>query len=108
MPEISHFFGIVIKMYFESIRRPTSIILRATPVETIVLPHITLDDLKREARDFATRESSHHEPLLFGVTDGKAIGTYFEHKFRRHLQTKFTFDEGSSARVSISRNLASI
>jgi hypothetical protein len=67
-------------------------------VETIVLPNLTLDDLKREARDFAARESSHHEPLLFGVTDGKAIGTYFEHKFRRHLQTKFSFDEGSSAK----------
>jgi hypothetical protein len=67
-------------------------------VETIVLPNLTLDDLNREARDFATRESLHHEPLLFGVTDGKAIGTYFEHKFRRLLQTKFTFDLGSSAK----------
>lgn len=63
-----------------------------------MLPILTLDDLKREARDFARRESSHHEALLFGVTDGKAIGTYFEHKFRRYLQTSFTFDEGSSAR----------
>jgi hypothetical protein len=36
--------------------------------------------------------------LLFGVTDGKAIGTCFEHKFRRHLQTKFMFDVGSSAK----------
>lgn len=67
-------------------------------MENALLPNLTLNDLKREARDFAARESSHHEPLLFGVTDGKAIGTYFEHKFRRHLQMKFTFDEGSSAR----------
>lgn len=41
-----------------------------------------------EARGFAARESSHHEPLHYGVTDGKAIGTYFEHKFRRYLRTK--------------------
>lgn len=63
-----------------------------------MLPSLTLDDLKREARDFAVGESSHHEPLLFGVTDGKAIGTCFEHKFRHHLQTKFSFEAGSSAR----------
>jgi hypothetical protein len=57
-----------------------------------------LADLTDEARVFAAQESGHHEPLLYGVTDGKAIGTYFEHKFRRHLQTKFTFDVGSSAK----------
>lgn len=62
------------------------------------LPTLTLADLMTEARIAATRESSHHEPLLYGVTDGKAIGAYFEHKFRRYLKTKFSFDEGSSAR----------
>ncbi len=67
-------------------------------MENALLPDLTLDDLMREARDFATRESTHHDPLLYGVTDGKAIGTYFEHKFRRYLKTRFTFDEGSSAR----------
>lgn len=66
--------------------------------EMTSLPNLTLADLMIEARIFAARESSHHETLLYGVTDGKAIGTYFEHKFRRHLKTKFTFDEGSSAR----------
>lgn len=63
-----------------------------------LLPKMTLDDLLREARDFATHESSHHEPTLFGVTDGKAVGTYFEHKFRSHLHTKYAFEEGSSAK----------
>jgi len=67
-------------------------------METSLLPHLTLDNLMREAREFAARESDHHEPMLFGVTDGKAIGTYFEHKFRCHLQAKFTFDLGSSAK----------
>lgn len=61
-------------------------------------PHLTLGDLMTEARIFAVQEFSHNEPLLYGVTDGKAIGTYFEHKFRRYLQTKFTFDLGSSAK----------
>lgn len=63
-------------------------------------PKLTLDDLKIEARAFAERESAHHEPSLFGVTDGKAVGTYFEHKFREHLRAKFAFEEGSSAKGS--------
>lgn len=59
---------------------------------------MTLDDLKREAHDFAVRESLHQEPMIFGVTDGKAIGTYFEHKFQRYLHTKYSYEEGSSAK----------
>jgi len=61
-------------------------------------PNLTVDALKVEARDFATSESTHREPALFGVTDGKAVGTYFEHKFREHLQARFDFQEGSSAK----------
>lgn len=61
-------------------------------------PTITLDDLKREAREFALRESTHHEARLFGVTDGKAVGTYFEHKFQAYLHTKYVYEEGSSAK----------
>lgn len=34
---------------------------------------------------------------LFGVTDGKAVGTWLEHQFRTHLQRLFTFEAGSSA-----------
>jgi hypothetical protein len=61
-------------------------------------PKLTVDALKAEARAFATLESAHREPALFGVTDGKAVGTYFEHKFREHLQARFDFQEGSSAK----------
>lgn len=43
---------------------------------------LTLQVLKAEAVVFATLAPAHHEPDLFGVTNGKAIGTYFEHKFR--------------------------
>jgi hypothetical protein len=59
---------------------------------------LTVDALKTEARAFATLESAHREPALFGVTDGKAVGTYFEHKFREHLASRFDFQEGSSAK----------
>lgn len=47
-------------------------------------PPLTLAILKEEAKEFAKLESSHQEPRLYGVTDGKAIGTYFEHKFRSY------------------------
>lgn len=61
-------------------------------------PTLTLEALKAEAAAFAALESAHHEPALFGVTDGKAVGTYFEHKFREHLRARFDFQEGSSAK----------
>jgi len=35
---------------------------------------------------------------LYGITDGKAVGTYFEHKFQAYLQTKYAYDQGSSAK----------
>lgn len=60
-------------------------------------PKLTLASLKREAREFSQMESTHQEPSLFGVTDGKAVGTYFEHKFRSYLRESYAFTEGSSA-----------
>lgn len=42
-------------------------------------------------------ESAHSEPVLYGVTDGKAVGTYLEHKFRLYLRERYEFVLGSSA-----------
>lgn len=61
-------------------------------------PALTAKSLVKEARDFAQRESRHRERSLFGVTDGKAVGTYLEHKFQDHLQEKYSFNKGSSAK----------
>jgi hypothetical protein len=58
---------------------------------------LTVPALQREAAAFSNAESKHDEPSLFGVTDGKAVGTYLEHKFRGHLKRKHVFKEGSSA-----------
>jgi hypothetical protein len=58
---------------------------------------LTLGILKTEAQMFAEIESGHREPTLYGVTDGKAVGTYFEHKFRSYLRERYDFEEGSSA-----------
>lgn len=61
-------------------------------------PTLTIDVLCREAETFAQMESSHWERSLYGVTDGKAVGTYFEHKFQRYLHEKYGYNEGSSAK----------
>ncbi|MCC6492577.1 MAG: restriction endonuclease [Pirellulales bacterium] len=61
-------------------------------------PQLTLDALLVEAELFAAQESVHPEPAMFGVTDGKAVGTYIEHKFQAHLHERYLFAFGSSAK----------
>ncbi len=58
--------------------------------------------LQKEAASFAKVESSHAEPSLFGVTDGKAVGTYLEHKFQAVLQARYEYARGSSAKYATS------
>ncbi|WAJ38643.1 hypothetical protein OU800_05265 [Pseudomonas sp. GOM7] len=58
---------------------------------------LTIDALAREANAFAERESIYDEPLLFGITDGKAIGTYIEHKFTSYLAEHYDYEMGNSA-----------
>ena len=59
---------------------------------------LTISSLCEQAAIFSARESSHPEPSLFGVTDGKAVGTYLEQKFKTYLQsTRYSFAEGNSA-----------
>lgn len=60
-------------------------------------PALTIEILLREAAKFAKAESTHDEPALFGVTDGKAVGTYLEHKFTACLMDNFSFAGGNSA-----------
>lgn len=60
-------------------------------------PELTVDHLKAEAVRFAAAEGLHSEPTLYGVTDGKKVGTYLEQKFRGFLIEKYSFAEGNSA-----------
>jgi hypothetical protein len=59
---------------------------------------LTILALQSEARAFAEIESQHPEPALYGVTDGKAVGTYFEQKFRAYLSARYDFSQGNSAK----------
>lgn len=61
-------------------------------------PLLSLAALLAEAKIFAARESAHPEPAMYGVTDGKAVGTYFEHKFQAHLHERYLYAVGSSAK----------
>ena len=60
--------------------------------------NLTIELLQTEAQKFAVTESSHGEPSLYGVTDGKAVGTYLEHKIQKYLHEKYEYVEGSSAK----------
>jgi len=58
---------------------------------------LTLSVLKKEATQFADILTENTDPLLFGVTDGKALGSYFEQRFRSYLRERYHFVEGNSA-----------
>lgn len=60
-------------------------------------PKLTIEKLKAEAKQFCLSESKILNKDLFGVTDGKAVGTYVEHKFQQQLATKYEVEIGSSA-----------
>jgi len=60
-------------------------------------PNLTIDILIKEAKTFCEAESRFDNPDLFGITDGKAVGTFIEHKFQDHLSFKYNYTIGSSA-----------
>jgi hypothetical protein len=62
-----------------------------------MLPPLTVEELIKQARIFADVESTHWEPSLYGATDGKAVGTYVEHKFTADLALHYSFAAGNSA-----------
>lgn len=64
----------------------------------ITLPKLTIDDLKKEARNFCLHISKEKIHELYGVTDGKAVGTFIEHRFQAHLEVNYNYTKGNSAR----------
>src|SRR6266478_3487066 len=60
-------------------------------------PLLTIQKLQSEATAFARVESVYPESTLYGVTDGKAVGTYLEHKFQAHLKVNYEYAPGNSA-----------
>ena len=61
-------------------------------------PILTIDHLIKEAKNFCILMSQENHPKLIGVTDGKAVGTYVEHRFQNYLSEHYLVTVGSSAR----------
>lgn len=58
---------------------------------------LTEATLCAEASNFAKAQSIVPIPSLYGVTDGKAVGTYVEHAFTAHLSRLYRFTPCNSA-----------
>lgn len=61
-------------------------------------PELTIEKLVESAQRFCEFESCENHMELIGITDGKAVGTYVEHKFQHFLQSQYNVDIGSSAK----------
>ena len=59
---------------------------------------LTIEKLNKEAQIFCIEQSKFRHQELYGVTDGKAVGTLIEHQFQTHLNEKYEVLVGSSAR----------
>jgi hypothetical protein len=58
---------------------------------------LTIEKLIEEAQHFCISQSKFQNKDLFGVTDGKAVGTLIEQKFQKQLSDKFEVTIGLSA-----------
>jgi len=61
-------------------------------------PALTINKLIQAARHFCETESGENHVELIGITDGKAVGTYVEHRFQRFLQSQYSVEVGNSAK----------
>ena len=59
---------------------------------------LTIEKVIIEAKAFCIAQSKTLNKDLYGVTDGKAVGTHIEHKFQQHLAEKYALKIGSSAK----------
>lgn len=59
---------------------------------------LTIPKLIEEAQIFCVAQSKFQHKELYGVTDGKAVGTLIEQKFQSHLKSKYDLTVGSSAK----------
>ncbi|NES05546.1 MAG: restriction endonuclease [Okeania sp. SIO2F4] len=61
------------------------------------MKELTLPFLKNEAAIFVKDLSIKPISDLYGITDGKAVGTYVEQAFNKYLQKKYLYTPGSAA-----------
>jgi len=61
------------------------------------MKEMTIADLKVEAKEFCELMKKENHSEIIGVTDGKAVGTYVEHRFQNYISSKYDVEIGSSA-----------
>lgn len=69
--------------------------LTSRPKNKGMKPVLTVEKLILEAKKFCRTTTD--VPELYGVTDGKAVGTLIEQRFKKFLADKFEFVMGNSA-----------
>lgn len=62
------------------------------------MKELKIEDLKIEAKAFCDFMKKENHKTLIGVTDGKAVGTYVEHRFQEYISGKYKVEIGSSAK----------
>ena len=64
----------------------------------VIMPDTrTIANLILEAKRFCIQESTYQNLDLYGVDNGKAVGTLIEQKFKKHLSETYAFLMGNSA-----------
>ena len=58
---------------------------------------MTLKKLFRATKEFCQEESKRDFPELLGITDGKAVGTFVEHRLKEYLLERYETIIGNSA-----------
>ena len=58
---------------------------------------LTIESLINEAEKFCANNTGVYRPELFGVTDGKAVGTFVEHLFQQYQANRYDLTVGNSA-----------
>ena len=61
------------------------------------MDNLTIPRLTEAARDFCELERGQYMKELFSITDGKAVGTFVEHRFKAFLSDRYTLDIGNTA-----------
>ena len=59
---------------------------------------LTIEKLIDEAVEFIKLESEIAHPELTGITDGKAVGTYIENRFKKYIKNKYEINIGSNSK----------
>ncbi len=84
-------------MFFLKIKLSLPLQSMAEETSTKEKPILDFASLIKEAQQFSINESKLH-PEIYGTTDGKAIGTLIESKFKVHLTEKFALGASSAAK----------